>query len=59
MYYDSINRYNLSGKKTHTDFYDSHGRKVGSAVERHSMWDGRYLRHDLYDSHGRKVGTAK
>ena len=55
---EAVDKYNWSGEKTHTDYYDRWGNKIGSSVERRDL-SGRYTHSDLYDRHGRKVGTAR
>ena len=51
---EAVDRHNLSGRKTHTDYYDG-DRRIGSSVERYRL-DGTYKGSDYYDRHGRKVG---
>jgi hypothetical protein len=54
---ESADRFNLSGKYTHTDYYDKHGNKVGSKVDRYDL-GGKYTHSDNYDKHGNKTGTS-
>lgn len=55
--YESIKRYNLSGKETHTDYYRN-GHRVGSSVKRYGL-DGKYKYTQNFDAHGRKTGRTR
>lgn len=53
----SIERHNLSGEKTHTDYYGGN-IKVGSSKDRTNL-SGKYTHTDNYDANGNKTGTSK
>jgi len=53
---ESVTRYDLGGKPTHTDHYKD-GQKVGSSVERYDL-GGDYDHTDNYNSHGKKTGKS-
>ncbi|MDD2376994.1 MAG: hypothetical protein PHD15_06170 [Clostridia bacterium] len=55
---ESLIRYDLSGKPTHTDYYEN-GQKVGSSVDRYNLTSSDYNHTDNYDKHGKKTGTSQ
>ncbi|GEM_PF-4218961 len=54
---EPVDRFDLGGNYTHTDYYDEHGNFVGSKVDRYDL-GGEYTRSDNYDRHGNQTGTS-